>query len=250
MTARSTDHFSAHAQNYAQFRPDYPAPLFAWLAKQCPGHQLAWDCGTGNGQAAVGLAPHFDAVLATDLSPEQLAHAPARANVRYAACVAEDSGLADCSADLITVAQALHWFDHDRFYPEVLRVLKPGGIFAAWTYRLLDAEPAVNEIVADFHGRIIGPWWPPERRWVDSGYQGLPFPFSEIPVPGFSMVREWTLSQMLDYLRTWSATQRYMKERGTDPTEPLAERLRPTWGNPDHAKRITWPLAIRCGRRQ
>jgi SAM-dependent methyltransferase len=248
LTTHPTDHFSAHAQNYARFRPTYPTELFAWLASQSPGHRLAWDCGTGNGQAALGLADHFVHVHATDLSPQQLAQAPTRENIRYQPGSAESSGLADHSVDLVTVAQALHWFDHEHFYPEVRRVLRPGGVFAAWTYRLLDAEPAINAIVAQFHSQTVGPWWPPERRWVDSGYLDLPFPFDEVNVPEFFMERHWTLAQMLDYLRTWSATQRYIKERGSDPTQALSKELLPVWGDPDRAKTISWPLALRCGR--
>ncbi len=248
MTTHSTDHFSAHAQNYARFRPTYPDELFLWLATLCPERALAWDCGTGNGQAALGLAAHFTKIHATDLSPEQLKQASARDNIHYQPGAAEDSGLPDQSANLVTVAQALHWFDHERFYPEVLRVLKPGGVFAAWTYRLLDAEPAINAVVAHFHSQTVGPWWPTERRWVDSGYQGLPFPFDELEVPEFFMERLWTLAQMLDYLRTWSATQRYIKECGTDPTHALMTELLPVWGDPEQPKRIAWPLAVRCGR--
>ncbi len=244
----ATDHFSGHAQDYARYRPSYPHELFAWLAEQCPAHQLAWDCGTGNGQAALALAPHFAQVHATDLSAQQLAQAPTHPQISYVAAPAEQSGLAAESCDLITVAQALHWFQHDAFYAEAVRVLKPGGVFAAWTYKLLDAEPAINELVAHFHSTTIGPWWPAERRWVDNGYQDLPFPFSELVVPAFSMHCQWTLDDMLHYLRTWSATQRYIAEKGTDPTRALAHDLRLLWGDPKQTKRISWPLAIRCGR--
>lgn len=243
----STDHFSAHAGAYAQHRPDYPPSLFAWLAAQAPGHALAWDCGTGNGQAALGLADHFDQIHATDLSSTQLSHAPAHARVHYQQAAAEHSGLRAASADLVTVAQALHWFAHEAFFAEVRRVLRPGGVFAAWTYRLLDAEPTVNALVAEFHASTVGPWWPPERRWVDSGYADLPFPFDPIVAPPFSIEREWTLGQLLDYLRTWSATQRYIAERGTDPTLELGERLGEVWGQAP-SKLIRWPLALRCGR--
>lgn len=248
VTNSGTDHFSAHAENYARFRPTYPPDLFAWLAGQCTQRGLAWDCGTGNGQAALGLAPHFDHVHATDLSQAQLDQAPTHSRVTYLTAAAEHSGLAEQSVDLVIVAQALHWFHHERFYVEVNRVLKHGGIFAAWTYRLLDAEPEINAIIAHFHQHTVGPWWPAERRWVDAGYQGLPFPFEELTVPTFSMERTWNLEQMLDYLRTWSATQRYIQERGADPTLALRSELIPIWGDPGEMKKITWPLALRCGR--
>lgn len=248
MSGQGTDHFSAHAENYARFRPSYPPGLFAWLAEQCPQHDLAWDCGTGNGQAALALAEHFGQVVATDLSQAQLDHATTHPSVTYRAATAENSALDAHSADIVTVAQALHWFNHDAFYREVHRVLKPAGLCAAWTYRLLDAEPAINNVVAHFHQHTVGPWWPPERRWVDLGYQGLPFPFAEISVPPFAMQRRWNLAQLLDYLRTWSATQRYIRERGEDPTLALMPELAAAWGDPNEVKAISWPLAIRCGR--
>lgn len=244
----ATDHFSGHAADYAKHRPSYPPELFAWLAGQCRHHDLAWDCGTGNGQAALAMAPHFTAIHATDLSPQQLDQAPPHPRVRYLATPAEASGLADSSCDLVTIAQALHWFCHDAFYAEVKRVLRPGGLIAAWTYRLLDAEPELNAAVALFHGKVVGPWWPAERKWVDVGYQGMPFPFTEIPVPTFAIHREWTLAELLSYLRTWSATQRCRQETGKDPTLAFARDLADIWLHPEQPKSISWPLAIRCGR--
>jgi len=243
-----TDHFSGHAAEYARHRPSYPPELFAWLAGQCRRRDLAWDCGTGNGQAALALARHFRAIHATDLSPQQLDEAPAHSRIHYRAAPAEASGLADSSCDLVTVAQALHWFCHDAFYSEVKRVLRPGGLIAAWTYRLLDSEPELNAAVAHFHGTVVGPWWPPERKWVDVGYQGMPFPFADIPAPDFAIHREWTLAELLSYLRTWSATQRCQKETGRDPTLVFAKDLADIWPDPEQPKSISWPLAIRCGR--
>lgn len=247
--AGTTDHFSGHAAAYARARPSYPPQLFAWLARQCPGHELAWDCGTGNGQAARALATHFARVHATDLSAEQVAQAMPDPRITYLAAPAESSGLPDACCDLVTVAQALHWFAGDAFYAEARRVLKPGGIFAAWTYTLLQGEPALNALVGDFYRNTIGPWWPPERRWVDLGYREMPFPFEEIPAPGFEIRLEWTLEDLLAYLRTWSATQRYIKERGADPCVEFAGRLRGVWPDPQAVKPIVWPIALRCGRK-
>lgn len=246
--AAATDHFSAHAAAYARARPTYPPGLFSWLAAQCAGHALAWDCGTGNGQAAVALASHFASVHATDLSAEQIAQATAHPRVTYAASPAERSGLGDGTGDLVTVAQALHWFAGDAFYAEARRVLKPGGVFAAWTYTLLRGEPDLNAVVEDFYRNTVGPWWPPERRWVDLGYREMPFPFAEIPAPEFEIRLEWTLDDLLAYLRTWSATQRYIRERGIDPCVELGIRLRDAWPDPLAAKIIAWPIALRCGR--
>ena len=246
--AAAADHFSAHAAAYARARPTYPPELFAWLAAQSPHRDLAWDCGTGNGQAAVALASHFARVRATDLSAEQIAHAAVHPRVTYAAGAAQHSGLGEDTCDLVTVAQALHWFAGDAFYAEAKRVLKPGGLFAAWTYTLLHGEPELNALVEDFHGRVVGPWWPPERRWVDLGYRGMPFPFAQIDAPAFEIRLEWSQADLLDYLRTWSATQRCMKETGTDPTLELSRRLSGVWPDGEARKTIIWPLAILCGR--
>ncbi|MBK8762951.1 MAG: class I SAM-dependent methyltransferase [Sulfuritalea sp.] len=246
----AADHFSGHAGDYAKARPSYPPELFAWLARQCASHDLTWDCGTGNGQAARALAEHFHRVHATDLSAEQIAQAEIDPRIDYRAAPAEASGLPGHSCDLVTVAQALHWFCGDAFYAEVRRVLKPGGVFAAWTYTLLHGEPALNAVVEDFYRNTIGPWWPPERRWVDLGYRDMPFPFAEIATPDFEIRLEWTLDDLLAYLRTWSATQRYIRERGTDPCVELAIRLGDAWPDAQARKAIIWPIALRCGRMQ
>ena len=243
------DHFSSHAGAYARHRPTYPPALFDWLGGQCRAHDLAWDCGTGNGQAAQALAETFDRVVATDLSAEQIALAATHPRITYRVTPAETSGLNDRSCDLITVAQALHWFCHDAFFAEVQRVLKSDGVFGAWTYTLLRAEPAINAAIEHFHDQTVGPFWPPERRWVDLGYAGMPFPFAEIATPAFEIRLEWTLRDLLAYLRTWSATQRCLKETGTDPTLTLAAELESIWGDPMAPKTIVWPIALRCGRK-
>lgn len=244
----TADHFSAHATDYARARPGYPPALFVWLAQQCPEHDLAWDCATGNGQAATVLAQHFRQVLATDLSAEQLAQAQPQPRIDYRIAPAASSGLRDHSCDLVTVAQALHWFCNDSFYAEARRVLKPGGLFAAWTYTLLKAEPAIDAVLEDFYRNIVGVYWPPERRWVDLGYRGMPFAFDDIATPGFEIRLDWTLSDLLAYLRTWSATQRCIKETGADPCTALAQRLAELWPRPDTPKTLIWPIALRCGR--
>jgi ubiquinone/menaquinone biosynthesis C-methylase UbiE len=250
----TSDHFSGHASAYAHARPSYPSELFDWLASQCPERSLAWDCGTGNGQAAGALAGHFGLVHATDLSSEQLAQATPNRRVNYVCTPAEMSGLEDQSCDLVTVAQALHWFCNDAFYREVNRVLKPNGLIAAWTYTLLDAEPQINALIADFHQNTVGPWWPAERKWVDLGYAGMLFPFDEVSTPQFTIFREWDLSDVMAYLRTWSASQRYMKATGTDPVTSLGEQLAGLWekncDSPSGKRTIRWPLAIRCGRKR
>lgn len=243
------DHFSAHAAEYAQHRPTYPAALFDWLTLQSPGLDLAWDCGCGNGQATVPLADRFVRVVATDISAQQIAHCPIHPRIEFRNAPAEDSGLANDCCDLIVVAQALHWFDFFRFYEEVARVLKPGGLLAAWTYQLLRAEPAIDVVLEDFYRRVLGPHWPPERRWVDQGYRGMPFPFADLPVPDFEITLAWTLDDLLHYLDTWTAVRRCKEADKHDPLVPLDEALAAVWGPRQTRRGIRWPIAIRAGRR-
>ena len=248
LTITAADHFSGQAADYAKARPTYPSALFTWLAQQCPAHDLAWDCATGNGQAAQALAVHFRLVHATDLSVEQVAQAKPHPRIDYRAAPAETSGLPNRSCDLVTVAQALHWFCNDSFYAEVKRVLKHDSLFAAWTYTLLQGEPDLNAIVHDFYANTVGPWWPPERRWVDRAYRDMPFAFDDIATPDFEIRCEWTMSDLLAYLHTWSATQRCIKETGGDPCATLGKQLRDIWPDPATTKIIIWPIALRCGR--
>jgi ubiquinone/menaquinone biosynthesis C-methylase UbiE len=242
------DHFSEVAGRYADFRPRYPAQLFDYLA-ELAGRSLAWDCAAGNGQATIDLARRFDRVIATDASAQQIAAAEPMPNVEYRVATAEHSGLPDRSADLIAVAQALHWFDLNRFYAEAGRVLRPGGVLAVWAYGINQVEgSAINEIVQDFYSNIVGPYWPPERKLVEQGYRTLPFPFAELPPPRFEMQTRWTLDQLLGYFSTWSATNRYIKAKGENPLGPLAESLRLVWGDETSPRLITWPLSLRVGR--
>ncbi len=242
------DHFSGHAADYARFRPHYPLALFEWLAQVAPARELAWDCATGNGQAAVALAAYFAEVHATDASAEQVAQAQPHPGVRYVVAPAEASGLADTTVDLVTVAQALHWFDLDRFYGEVRRVLKPAGVLAVWSYGLFECAPAVDAAVRRLYADIVGPYWPMERRLVEQGYQSLPFPFAELQVPAFAMEAQWTLAETAGYLNTWSAVQRYRNDRSEDPLQRVAADLASAWGDAERARTIRWPLHLRVGR--
>ena len=237
------------ASTYAQFRPTYPSALFNWLAELVPNHDLAWDCAAGSGQASVDLAKHFKKVVATDASEAQLKQATPHPKIDYRLAPAENSGLPNSSVDLITVAQALHWFDLDRFYTEVRRVSKRNGVLAVWCYGVFRFESeAINTLVQDFYNNIVGPYWAPERRHVESGYQTLPFPFNEISSPHFEMKTDWTLAQLLGYFRSWSATVRFIAECKFDPVQDLEKKLISLWGPRDSTRAIHWPLAVRAGK--
>lgn len=243
-----TDHFSTVAAQYASFRPSYPQALFDWLAGIAPQHELAWDCGAGSGQATAALAAHFVRVLGTDISAGQLAAAPQLPNVKYRVAPAEASGLTDRSVDLVTVAQAMHWFDLPRFHAEVKRVLRPQGVIAAWGYnRLQLPNPAVQESVDRFYDEKVGAFWPPERVHVENAYRDLPFPYARIAVPPFALHKEWTREQLLGYLRSWSAVARFRKEKGVDPVDALTTEIAQFW--PDGmTMKVEWPLFMLAGK--
>lgn len=244
----SPDHFTPLAGQYAAFRPSYPDELFDWLASIAPQRKLAWDCGAGSGQATVALALRFAQVLGTDISSAQLASAPALANVEYRVTPAEASGLPDHSVDIVTVAQALHWFDLPKFYNETQRVLKPRGIIAAWGYNRMQIDhPGLQRVLDRFYDETIGAYWPPERVHVEQGYRDLSFPFSRIPAPSFALHKEWPREHLLGYLRSWSAVGRFQATHGFDPVSELAEEIGAYWqgGKP---YRIEWPLFLLAGQ--
>jgi SAM-dependent methyltransferase len=242
------DHFSSRASAYARARPTYPAGLFAELARLAQGHDLAWDCGTGNGQAALGLAEYFGSVVGTDPSEAQLAEAVPHPRVTYRQLPESSSGLDPCSVDLVTAAQAAHWFDLGLFYLEVARVLRPGGLLAMWCYGLCRIAPDIDDILGEFYHRTVGPCWPPERRHVDAAYRSLRFPWPDLPFPRFEIERVWTLPELLAYVETWSAVTRYRDTRGEDPLSGLGDALERPWGPPDSARHVTWPVSMRAGR--
>jgi SAM-dependent methyltransferase len=244
------DHFSRLAPAYAACRPGYPDALFDYLSGLVSRHDLAWDCAAGSGQAAIPLARRFDRVIATDLSAGMLDQAPRHPAVVYRVAPAEASGLGNATADLVTVAQALHWLNAETFYAEVDRVLVPGGVLAAWTYgpQHLD-EPALDSVLRHFYADIVGPYWAPERRHVESGYRTLLFPFPELEAPVLAMQEVWSLAQLLGYIGTWSATQRFSEAVGNNPVPQLGRELARHWGDPSATRCIRWPLSLRVGRR-
>lgn len=248
MTGPFADHFSDVSTGYAAFRPSYPAALFDALVDIAPSCALAWDCGAGTGQATVQLAQRFAAVVGTDASAKQIEQAVPHPRVTYRVAPAHDSGLSDASVGLITVAQALHWFDVDAFHEEAKRVLMPHGIIAEWSYALLQI-PSATAVEALVNGldQEVGAWWPPERKHVDDGYQSLDFPFAPVDIGALVMEADWTAEQLLGYLGTWSAVARRRADKGDDPLAQLANDLPLAWG-PAPVHRMQWPLTVRVGR--
>lgn len=250
MHSNFKDHFSTQSSQYLRFRPHYPHSLFEWLAQQTPGHQLAWDCATGSGQAAQALADHFDHVIATDASANQIAQCRPLPRIEFKVASAELAPFTDASVDLITVAQALHWFDQDKFFQEAWRVLKTRGVLAVWNYKMLSVNPQIDAIVQHYYQDIVGPYWPPERRLIEMGYASLPEPFTEVEVPAFAMTSQWILDDLLGYLGTWSASVYYQKAQGHEPLALIQEELTQTWGTPEKIMTINWPMQIRVAYKQ
>lgn len=248
MLMKFRDHFSIQAREYLRYRPRYPRALVAYLASVCAECSTAWDCATGNGQAALLLTEHFELVIATDGSQAQLDHAIEHPQIDYRQALAYDSGIMSQSMDLITVAQAIHWFSLDDFFREALRVLKPEGILAFWCYSLCRVTPDIDVLMRHFYDHTVGPFWPPERAHIDEGYQEIPMPLPEIISPPFTMQAQWLLSDFGHYLRTWSAVRAYHRQHGTDPVEVLTNALLPLWGDSSKRRKVSFPLVVRVGK--
>jgi SAM-dependent methyltransferase len=241
------DLFSLQAADYARFRPTYPPELFAWLAAQAPGRRLAVDVGAGNGQAAIAIAAHFERVIAVEPSDAQLAAATPAANVEYLRGAAEATGVDAASADLMISAQAFHWFNHDAFFAEARRVVRPGGCLAVWCYGLARITPEIDAAVYELYEDLLGAYWEPERRMVEAGYRAVRFPFDELATPPFEMRLTWSLAELVGYLGTWSPRKRYLEVHGRDALELVTPRLERAWGSAAE-RPVIWPLSVRAFR--
>ncbi|MFN8355319.1 MAG: class I SAM-dependent methyltransferase [Spirosomataceae bacterium] len=242
------DNFSTQAKLYAQFRPTYPQTLYDFVLEGLHSHDLAWDCATGNGQVAVVLAGHFAAVKATDISQKQLDEAKPAPTIEYLISSAEQTPFPDQCFDLITVGQALHWFDFERFNQEVRRIAKPHATIAVWGYSLLSISPEIDPVVNHFYREIVGPYWDPERRHTEDHYAQIPFPYQDVEEKIFPMQTQWNFEQLIGYFRTWSSVQKYIKLNGNDPVEVLSETLQPLWGEPQTLRTITFPVFVKKGK--
>jgi ubiquinone/menaquinone biosynthesis C-methylase UbiE len=240
------DLFSGHARQYAAFRPVYPAALYEFIFSLVKEKNTAWDCATGNGQVAKVLAGHFKEVCATDISQQQLNNAFQATNIDYSLASAEKTTFPDNFFDLITVGQALHWFDFDKFFAEVKRVGKVGGVLAIWGYNLLQIEPELDTIIHDFYKNIVGSYWESERKHVDDKYQSISFPFDEIQLPDFQISISWTLDDLANYLTTWSSVQKFIRQQGANPVDVLKTKLAEIW-HENEKKQFSFPLFGRIG---
>lgn len=242
--------FSQSSEQYAKHRPQYPDELFLYLSELCREHNRAWDCATGNGQAAGALTKYFGQVEATDISEEQIKNAIGNPKIRYSISPAEQTSFENETFDLVTVAVAIHWFEQEKFFEEVKRVLKPNGILAVWTYGLFEIKPDIDNIIFEELLTPIDPFWAQGNRQVMNGYKDLILPFDEIQnTPKFMMNIEWNLKQLSAYLRTWSAVKRYISEVGEDPVEKLESKLKIIWAEPEKSKAIHMPIFFRASRK-
>ncbi|NQY26362.1 MAG: class I SAM-dependent methyltransferase [Piscirickettsiaceae bacterium] len=227
------------------FRPTYPKELFSYLASLSKQHQTAWDCGTGTGQSAIALSKYYAMVIATDASETQINGAKKKQGITYHVATAENSDIETCSIDLITVAQAFHWFNIEQFSKEAKRVLKDKGILAIWSYNLLSIQDDIDKEISYLYNTILGEYWPEERKMVEDGYKSVQLPFKEIETPLFTMSANWNLSQLIGYLYTWSATKEYQKNHEVNPVEKVVDKIANIWGKPEEKLSVQWPLNLR-----
>ena len=245
------DHFSHDSAAYSSHRPGYPDSLFSFLSSITKKHDLAWDCATGSGQSAIRLAESFNTVLATDASKAQINNARKHKKVHYYVAAAENAAIKSSSVDLITVAQAIHWFDFDAFSSEVERTLKPSGILAIWSYNLLSISPDIDRHIRHLYGNILKPYWPAERSHVESGYKSINFPLKELSTPAFHMSLEWTQAQLISYLSTWSAVNTYIEKNNQNPVDIIQDELIRLCENEKTAQMsIKWPLTVRAWQKK
>lgn len=241
------DNFSTQSDKYAKYRPTYPSGLFEFINSTVQHKRNAWDCGTGNGQVAYELAKTFDWVFATDISQSQIDNALKADNISYSVQPAEKTDFDNELFDLIIVAQAIHWFDFDKFYAEVRRTAKENALICVIGYGKLEISEQTDNVIADFYDNAIGKYWDKERKYIEENYKTIPFPFDEIQPPNFINTQHWTLEHLIGYLNTWSAVKHFIRQNNYNPVEKLQKDIEPLWGN-EQIKRVHFPLLLRAGR--
>lgn len=240
------DNFSNQSALYAQYRPSYPTALFEYVVNFVANKNTTWDCGTGNGQAAIALSKYFKKVIATDISSQQIDNAEKAANIFYSVQPSEHTNIESNSVDLITVAQAIHWFDFEEFYTEVKRVAAENAFIAVWAYSLLKIEEAIDQIIRNYHFNFLFNYWDAERKFVDDEYKIIPFPFEKINSPQFFIEKQWSLMELEGYLNTWSALQKYMAAKNPNPVPDVIHSIQPLWG-PGEKRKIIFPVHLLLG---
>lgn len=240
------DNFSLQSNQYVKYRPTYPTSFFDYLNTIVKDNNTAWDCGTGNGQVAAQLAKLYKKVYATDISKAQLEQAFQHNSIEYSVQPAEETTFPNDFFDLIIVAQAVHWFDFDKFYKEVKRTAKNEAKLVIIGYGKLKINPIIDQIINDFYKNDIGKYWDDERKYIDENYQTIPFPFQELKVPIFSNTYNWTLDHLIGYLNTWSAVKHYSKQNGENPVDLIYAKLEENWEK-NTTKKINFPLLLRIG---
>jgi SAM-dependent methyltransferase len=240
--------FGEYASDYARSRPQYPVALWQWVTSLCSAHDHAWDAGCGNGQASLALAAHFNQVTATDISAEQIANATPHKKVNYITAPTEDLSFPPASLDLVCVAQALHWFDLNTFWPQVQSALKPSGLFVAIAYGVFTLNEPIDAATKQYFFDVVEPYQAAGNRMIAQGYQDIAFPFKMIDAPQMAIECEWTMEQLLAYADTWSAVARMRKEQGEDPMPAYRAALAQVWGDAAKVRRVQMPLLIKAGR--
>jgi ubiquinone/menaquinone biosynthesis C-methylase UbiE len=240
--------YSPYAKQYAESRPQYPEELFKYLSDLSPGHNVAWDCATGNGQAAMSLAGYFERVIASDMSLSQIQNAASQKQINYFVAHSENAGLKSHSIDLLTVASAVHWFNLEKFFSEAVRVLKPGGILAVWTYHVGHVEPPFQKLFYNFYTDVLSSYFNQGARLVDRKYTDLKLPGKQIESENLFVSVDWNLTALLNFIESWSGIQQYRVAKGNDPVELIEKELKELWGEPESVHNIRWPLYLRISR--
>lgn len=242
------DQFSKQADLYARFRPTYPQALYDYILSFVNEKNIAWDCATGNGQAAVELVNHFKKVFATDINAAQIGKAVRKDNIEYLVCPAESTPFTGNTFDLVTIAQAYHWLKWDKFREEVFRVCKPGAGIAVWVYYdHTTGDGKVDAAVKDFYKNVIGPYWDYERKYVEEKYASIAFDFELLPDRHFETVLQWERDDLLGYISSWSAVQRFIKEKGYSPLPAIEENIKKLWKK-NEIKKVIFPIYLKLGR--
>lgn len=254
MKQKFKDYFSGASEGYALYRPRYPSELFTYLSSLTRHHEAAWDCATGTGQTAQNISPLYKTVIATDASQTQIAQAKQvlepLGNISLEVTQAEHTNITAGTIDLVTVSQALHWFDLNAFQVEVNRVLKPGGVLAVWAYDLMAITPAIDDVVKHLYHTVLDGFWPVERKMIENGYRDINFAFKEIQPAKFKMQQQWNLSQLLGYLQTWSSIRKQLQSTDSDLVETEFNNISVLWGEAEKRRTITWPLVLKVWLKQ